>query len=309
MIPKLDWRRFFKAEERDGFVKELSAALRGPGILRLSGHGIDDALIAQVFRDSARLFDLTEAEKRTFSMQPGPHNRGWARLGVESLADGSGILERREAYNIGLELSPTDPRVAMLQPFRTPTPWPALPGFRETMLLYYDALMELGLAVHQAISIDLGLSEGYFEPIFTDPLATLRLVTYPPGTGLDGETGAGAHTDFGAISLLVTDDEPGLQAQLRTGEWVDVTPEPDSVILLVGDCLEKWSNGAYRATPHRVTSPKNRRYAINFYFDPAPDVAVACLPELGPPEPRSKSYATYLSEKLDAAHRKMSQWA
>ena len=302
MIPKLDWRRYADASDTEGFVKDLSDALRGVGLFRLCHHGIDADLIAETFRASTAVFDLTEAEKRTLSMRAGPHNRGWARLGVERLADGSTVLERREAFNIGLELPLDDPRVTARQPFRTETPWPMLPGFRETMLAYFDAVLALGVALHRAIATDLGLPGDHFEEVLTDPLATLRLVNYPPGTGRDGETGAGAHTDYGSISLLMTDDEPGLQAQLRNGDWVDVTPDGSSFVILVGDMMESWTGGLYAATPHRVQTPKRRRQAINFYLDPGPQATVAPMPGFGEAEARPKSYAEYLADRLARAH-------
>ncbi|MDV7141409.1 2-oxoglutarate and iron-dependent oxygenase domain-containing protein [Tropicimonas sp. TH_r6] len=305
MIPKLDWRRYGEATDREGFVDDLGAALRGPGILRLSNHGIPTELSEEVFHHAAAFFDLTEAEKRTLAMQPGQHNRGWTRMGAEQLADGASILERREGFNIGLELPRDDPRAATLQPFRTPTPWPMIRGFREATLAYFDVMLALGTKLQEAIALDLGLPANHFAPFFSDPLATLRLVTYPPATGVEKEIGAGAHTDYGSITLLNIDTEPGLQARLANGDWVDVDPEPGCFVLLVGDCLECWSGGRYRATPHRVQTPKNRRYAINFYLDPGPGVPVAPLPDLAATEAaegRAKTYAAYLTERLAASH-------
>ena len=304
MIPKLDWRRFLDEAERDGFVRDLSQALRGPGVLRLAHHGIDPELIAATFSGAHEIFNLTEAEKRTLRTRGTRDNRGWAPLGAERLAGNTEGPERREGFNIGLELPPGDLRVALAKPFRTATPWPQIPGFRDTMLAFYNAVLGLGLRLHEAIATDLGLPATYFAPAFKDPLATLRLVTYPPATGQENEIGAGAHTDFGSISLLLSDDEPGLQARLRSGEWVDLLPERDSLVLLVGDTMERWSNREYLATPHRVMPPPHRRYALVFYMDPAPQVPVTALPELGVGEAHPRTYEDYLLERL-AATREM----
>lgn len=305
MIPKLDWRRYSDGADREGFVRDLAAALRGPGLLRLSRHGISPALIVAAFDASRAVFNLTEAEKRTLLMPPGSANRGWTPLGAERLADATGQMERREAFNIGLDLPLADPRVVQHKPFRSVNRWPDIPGFRQTMLEYYDATLALGLRLHECIARDLGLPEDHFKPVFEDPLATLRLVTYPPGTGREGEIGAGAHTDYGSISLLLTDEEPGLQARLRSGEWVDIAPDGDSFVLLVGDTLQGWSNGTYAATPHRVLPPHRRRHALVFYVDPAPQVPVAPLPELGGAEVRTMSYEQYLAERLAATQGMM----
>ena len=302
MIPNLDWRRFDGGQDPGGFVADLSAALRGPGLFRLTHHGISPQQIAAVFAGSREVFDLTEAEKRTLSMRPGPHNRGWARLGAEQLGCTDRLIERREAFNVGLDLPPTDRRVATGQPFRSENLWPSIPGFRDTMLAFYDAALSLGVALHRAIAADLGLATDYFDPLFRDPLATLRLITYPPATGRAGETGAGAHTDYGSLSLLLTDREPGLQARLRDGEWVDIAPVENSFVVLVGDCLECWTGGTYQATQHRVQPPRNRRQSVSFYIDPSPEAVFAPLPGMGTPDPRPRTCAQYLAERLASAH-------
>ena len=117
-------------------------------------------------------------------------------------------VDRKEAFNIGLELAPDDPR--MSEPFRGANMWPDLPGFRETTLAYFDAVHRLGVALHRPIALDLGLNENYFDSSLDSPLATLRMLRYPGGPATAGEIGAGAHTDYGSVTLLMGDGEPGL---------------------------------------------------------------------------------------------------
>ena len=86
----------------------------------------------------------------------------------------------KEAFNIGLELAPDDPELLASKPFRALNAWPELPGFRETMLAYFDACSALGLRLHRAIARDLNLPLEFFADKFDRPMATLRLLRYPP---------------------------------------------------------------------------------------------------------------------------------
>lgn len=302
MIPMLDWTRFASGDDAEGFVRDLGAACRDTGFFLLSNHGVEQGLIDDVFASADRFFDLTEAEKRTLSIHSNPHNRGWAKIGSEKLDENGTALDRKESFNIGFDLPPEDPRVVAGEPFRGVNLWPELPQFRAVMLAYYDTMLELGLAVHRAIAIDLGLDEHHFDDKFNEPMATLRLLHYPPATGADGEIGAGAHTDYGSISLLKTDGEPGLQVQQRSGGWTDVPHVPEAFVVNIGDCLMRWSNDIYVSNPHRVLPPRNRRRTVAFFLDPNPDALVAALPGTGPAKYPPIRGAAYLRSRLKATY-------
>lgn len=103
----------------------------------------------------------------------------------------------------------------------------------------------------------------------------MRLLHYPipekPVT--EGEDlkqfGASAHTDFGAITLLLQDANPGLEVlDQKTQTWFPIAPNPDAYVVNVGDMLSFWTSGEYKSSVHRVIS-KNRtdRYSIVFFLD------------------------------------------
>lgn len=303
MIPILDWHRFASGADRAGFVADLGAACRGSGFFLLTGHSVPEAQIAEVFAQADAFFALPEASKRPLDIRSNPHNRGWACEGSEALDETSGQMDRKEAFNVGFDLAADDPRILAGDPFRGVNIWPDLPGFRTAMLTYYTAVMDLGVALHEAFAVDLGLPDGWFAPHFTAPMATLRVLRYPacPDPSA-GDIGAGAHTDYGSVTLLMTDGVAGLQVQPRGGVWADVPAVPGAYVVNIGDCLMRWSNDIYVSTPHRVLPPARVRRSIAFFLDPNPDSIIAALPGTGPAKYAPVTGADYLRTRLDATY-------
>ena len=300
MIPVLDWRE--NARDPDAFAAALGRACRETGFFCLTGHGVPPDLIARTFAQAEAFFALPEAAKAPLSIALSPHNRGWAAMGSESLDDSGGQVDRKEAFNIGLDLAPDDPRVVAGDPFRGVNVWPDLPGFRATMLAAFDAAWRLGVNLMAPVARDLRLPPDHFAPHFTAPLATLRVLSYPPGDGAADAIGAGAHTDYGALTLLMTDGVPGLQVRPRGRDWIDVPHVPDAYVVNIGDCLMRWTNDTYVSTPHRVLPPPCARRSIAFFLDPNPDSVIAALPGTGPPRHAPVTAAEYLRARLDATY-------
>jgi isopenicillin N synthase-like dioxygenase len=288
--------------------RAIGEAARGVGFFYLTGHGIDSALISAVFGGAHRFFALPVAEKQRQSIRLSPHNRGYVGLRGESLDPARGA-DNKEAYNVGLELPPDDPGVLAGEPFRGVNLWPDVPGWRETMLAYFDAVWALGRRLHRGIALDLGLPSDFFEDKFDRPMSTLRLLHYPAqDTGAAAAPlGAGEHTDYGNLTLLMTDEVAGLEVKRRDGGWIPAPHMPGAFVCNIGDCLMRWTNDVYVSTPHRVVNRGGReRYSVAFFLDPNPDAEVACLPTcVTPARPAlypPVSAADYLSSRLDATY-------
>lgn len=299
-IPELDWTE--NAADPQRFSAMLGKACRETGFFLLKNHPVPAPQIDDVFARAAQLFALPESAKRPLSIALSPHNRGWAYMGSESLDETSGQTDRKEAFNIGLDLAPDDPRVLAGEPFRGVNLWPELSGFRAAMLEYYNAVWALGVALLQPVARDLGLPPDHFAPSFKAPMATLRLLSYPPASGAPGEIGAGAHTDYGALTLLMTDGAPGLQVRPRGGDWQDVPHVPGAFVVNIGDCLMRWTNDIYVSTPHRVLPPPRARQSVAFFLDPDPDAVVAALPGTGAAKYPTVTGAEYLHARLSATY-------
>ena len=304
-LPIIDLAGGIAADTR--IAGEIGRAAREVGFFFVTGHGIPATLIEEVFSESARFFALPEAEKEKQSIRLSPHNRGYVAMKGESL-DPSKPADLKEAFNIGLDLAPDDPRVVAGEPFRGVNLWPDLPGWQDTMLTYFDAVWSVGRHLHRGVAIDLGLDPAFFEDKLDQPMATLRLLHYPaqPPTAEAGQIAAGAHTDYGDLTLLLTDAVGGLEVQTRDGAWIKVPPMPGSFVCNIGDCLMRWTNDVYVSTPHRVINRGADRYSVAFFLDPNPDAEIACLPTCVSADQPARyapiTGAAYLTERLDATY-------
>ncbi|MEM1039169.1 MAG: 2-oxoglutarate and iron-dependent oxygenase domain-containing protein [Pseudomonadota bacterium] len=302
-VPILDFSRFTDGEA-GAFVTELGAVCRDTGFFVLTNHGIGDRLVANSFEMARRFFSLPQTQKDALSISLSPHNRGYATIGSESLDENSGVADKKEAFNIGLDLAVDDPRVLANEPFRGVNVWPDMDGFRDASLVYFQAVWALGRKVHEALALSLDLPRSYFEAHFNAPMATLRMLRYPPASGAKNEIGAGAHTDYGSITLLKTDGVSGLQVKPCDRDWIDVPHIEGAFIVNIGDCLMRWTNDVYVSTPHRVLPPATERYSIAFFLDPNPDSVIEKLPTIaGPAKYKPVTGAQYLMQRLTATYK------
>ncbi len=300
MIPVIDWSTANR--DREDVAAQIGAACRDTGFFILKAPDVPKDLRARVFEMSHRVFSLPQTEKQRISILNTPHFRGWAAKGDESLDETRPEVDTKETFNIGLELAKDDPRVLAGEPFRGLNQWPDIPEFRNVMIEYYEATLAQGLGVLSMIATDLGLSHDHFNSLFNDSLSALRLLRYPPATGAEGEIGAGAHTDYGAITLLMTDGEPGLQVKPRSGDWIDVPSIENAYVVNIGDCMMRWSNDIYASTPHRVLPPRRRRHSVAFFVEANPDTVISALPGTGTPKYQPIRAADYLQSRLDATY-------
>ena len=293
-----------RLEDRAAVGRLLGEACREIGFFYLIGHGFEDGALDAAFAQSRRFFDQAPEAKRALSIKRSSNDVGYIDLEDEQL-DPDSPADFKEAFNIGLELAADHPAMVEGRMFRGPNFWPDLPGWREVMLDYYDRCWSVGRLIHQGLCLDLGLDETFFEDKLDEPIGILRLLHYPPRQAAqDAQLGAGAHCDYGNITLLATDGVAGLQVRHRDGRWIDAPTIPGALICNIGDCLMRWTGDIYVSTPHRVVRPTSDRYSIAFFLDPNPEAPVETLPGMAAKYPPTTG-GQYLKEKLDStyAHR------
>uniref|UniRef100_A0A6S8SXT3 Fe2OG dioxygenase domain-containing protein n=2 Tax=Ditylum brightwellii TaxID=49249 RepID=A0A6S8SXT3_9STRA len=179
--------------------------------------------------------------------------------------------------------------------------------FREKALQYQNELLQLADELLIAFACSLNLTdENYFVKQSRDPMCTLRLLHYPPTLHQQPQKqegqqrrqqqqlGCGAHTDYGLFTILSQDDIGGLQILNGGGEWIKATPIPGSFVINVGDMMNRWTNGLYSSTIHRVVTNTSRkdRYSIPFFFNPDVDAVVEPLDSCCSLSSSSKKYKT-----------------
>lgn len=260
-------------------AKQIDGACREVGFFTLEGHGLPPGTLPTLDRLAREFFALDEERKAAIAMPlAGTAWRGWFPFGGELT---SGLADRKEGLYFGTELPRSDPRVGRGLALHGPNLFPAEPkGLRDAVLDYIDRLTAIGQRVLSLMAIGLGLPTDWFATNLTaDPLRLMRIFRYPPQAPGASGWGVGEHTDYGLLTLLAQDSAGGLEVHTDDG-WVQVDPEPDTLVCNLGDMLERLTGGAYRSTLHRVRSPSrgNDRLSFPFFLDPSWDARVERLP-------------------------------
>lgn len=296
-------------EARARIAAEMDAACRDPGFLLITNHGVPAALFERAFAAARRFFSLPHAEKAAIAIERSPVHRGWFELGRENLdpATQRSGGDLKEGIKIGRDLPDQHRLVRAGIPLHGPNQWPkGIPGFRETWLEYHVRLGALGRELMSCFARALGLPEGHFDPFLDEPMTTAGPLHYPPFTGGGDRLSAGAHTDYGCLTLLAQHELPGLEVLGRDGRWYGVPVVDGALVVNVGDMLARWTNDRYASTVHRVVNRSARdRYSIPFFYDPNHDTPVACLSScLAPGESPRHAPTTalaHLQEKIAQA--------
>ena len=294
--------------ERMKVAGVLHTACRNTGFFYAINHGVDPALIEETFDQAKRFFAQPLEAKQKLSLMQSKANHGYGEMGAEQLSEDR-PPDVNEAFNIGLELPPGHPLLDRADNAHGPNQWPDLPGWREHMLIYFDACLELGRLLHRGFSLDLGLPEDFFEDKLDHPMAALRMLHYPASAGKTApkQFGAGEHTDYGNVTLLAIDGVPGLQLRNRQGVWVDAPAVPGAYICNIGDCLMRWTNDTYVSTPHRVMPPSAERYSLPFFLDPNADAEVKVIDGFGEPKYAPTTGGEYIAQRFNETYRHRSE--
>lgn len=248
-------------------------------------HGISATFMQQVFEQSRKFFALPLYLKAKYLRNQ--NHKGYTPFFDETLDVAKQSKgDCKEGYYLGVEVPKDLPRAST--GFYGPNVWPSedlLPGWRETMGRYHAETMKVGYRVASLIAQALNLEQDFFKkPGRMDyPIAVLRLLHYSGEKSIpeDGIYGAGAHSDWGLLTLLACDGTPGLQIckdkHAEPQIWESVQPVEGAFVVNLGDMLERWSNNAFRSTLHRVITSGKERFSIAFFMDPNYECLVKCL--------------------------------
>jgi isopenicillin N synthase-like dioxygenase len=271
------------SERRGNAAKALGQAARESGFCYVTGHRVPPELISCLLQRTISFFALPLEQKMNWYIGHSRNHRGYVPEGEEVFA--AGTRDRKEAFDLGLDLPPDAAEVLAGNPMLGSNVWPDLDGFRETVQAYYESVLQLGRTLFRGFALALGLEEDRFVRFVNRPPSQLRLIHYPHNPDAEDSVGIGAHTDYECFTILLP-TAPGLEVMNGAGVWVDVPPVPESFVVNIGDMFETWTNGEFVATSHRVRRVREERYSFPFFCVCDYDTFVEPLPQfVGPDRP------------------------
>ncbi|NYZ12532.1 isopenicillin N synthase family oxygenase [Azospirillum sp. RWY-5-1] len=279
-------------EDRKRVAREIDHTCTETGFFTITGHGVDTALIDALRSTAHAFFALPLDEKRRAIHPVADTPRGYRALGIEALAHGNDRPtppDLKEYYHFGRERWPDEPYYTSAEGRRyfIPNLWPERPeGFAAVAERYYAEMERLVLCMMRLTALAHDLDETFFDDKIDRHITAMRLNFYPEQTGAPApdQMRAGAHTDYGLLTILNGENVPGgLQVLTRGGEWIDVETDPGNFVVNIGDLLMRWTNDRWVSNTHRVINPpaelaaKTKRLSIAFFHHPNYDARVECI--------------------------------
>lgn len=267
---------------------QLGEAARDIGFFRISGHGIDPALIEATYAAAKQFFARHESFKQEYYIGHNQNHRGYVPFSEKG--DYADEVHRNyEAFDLGLDLPWDDPDFLAGNLILGPNVWPAVTGFKEVVSRYIAEVFAVGKRICEALEVYLGLPAGSIVRHMTKPISQLRLLHYVRDnrTTDHRSVNMGAHTDYECLTLLHARNE-GLQVMTSDDRWIDVPVDPSVYVVNIGDMLEAWSNGKLKSTPHRVINRSPERFSMPFFVAANYETEIRPFPQLVKPGERPR---------------------
>jgi isopenicillin N synthase-like dioxygenase len=272
----------------------IAQACQDTGFLVITNHGVDQVVLDAGWRVARRFFDLPVADKMSVAMPYPGYPYGYAPMRGERLAASLGDVtppDLKETFSMGPVEKPARPPSDPAEAFvYESTPWPeALPDMQPALETYYSAMADLVRRLMSLFADALRLPKDFFESRIDRHTSALRLLNYP---ALDeapepGQLRAGAHTDYGTVTVLLAERPEGLEVLVPSpagDQWTAVPAVAGSLIVNLGDAMARWTNDRWRSTMHRVVTPSpeiaatSRRQSIAFFHNANWDAVIECIP-------------------------------
>ena len=307
-IPVLDLGPYLAGAP--GAREELAANIRfiqeTIGFYVVINHGVPRVLLERAYAALEDFFALPMAEK--LKLKFGGKSVGYiapkSTVYVTSKINKNTKQDLNETLALALERPADHPYLQRDLRFVGPNPWPDnLPGFRNAIVDFQNAIVELGRTMVPLYALALDKPADYFDEDFAEPIVWSRNAHYPPVESEDNQFGISPHSDHSFMTILPLSEVPGLQVLTRSGKWLPAKPIADGIIINTGEFLNRWSNGRFIATPHRVVPPDHHRYSMATFFNPGPDTVATpldtCCSADNPPQYEPVSMIDYISWYID----------
>lgn len=284
---QFDLAKFENAQGKNRLLlaQDIDEICRDTGFLVLTGHGVSDKIIDDIWTAAQAFFAQDAAAKQSVAAPYAGYPYGYLGPNSEALARSKGEdtpPDLKESMNGGPLHTPsgmTDPDA--LSFCYQPTLWPDLPGFRAAWEAYYSAMEDLAARIMVAFAEALKLPPDYFTRYISHPVSALRALHYPATNTvpLDRQQRAGAHTDYGSLTILLPQPgSQGLQVNIG-GNWVDVPAPKDAFVINIGDLMARWTADRWVSTLHRVVAKSDQpaRQSLAFFHQPNWDAEITPL--------------------------------
>jgi isopenicillin N synthase-like dioxygenase len=300
---------------------EIDRACREIGFLVITGHGVPQPVIDDINDVTRRFFDLPLDRKLAVARPTPDVSRGYVGLEGESVGrarDASARLGDLNESFIAGPIHVPEPEYAFAPEAGhhfAPNLWPEdLPEMEAVYSRYYDEVDRVAVELMRLFALALGLEEGAFDDLVDRTISRIRARNYPAPERdpVPGQLRAGAHSDYGTLTILLAEDRPGgLQVCVGDDEWVDVPIVPDTFIVNIGDLMARWTNDRWVSTLHRVVNPpadayaRSRRQSIVYFHNPNYDAVISAIETCVAPgdEPRYEAVTSgeYLHRLFSAS--------
>lgn len=286
-IPVIDYDPLVNGNftARQEIAKETYQACQTVGFFYLKNVDIPDILINQIFSAAKAFFRLPLNTKfqlssaMTISQELNSVYLGFAQEKFDPSKPG----DPKESLDIFYrkcfmeELFPQNKKVNLTEL------WPESQKiFQTEVKAFYDACNSVSSRILSAFAISLGLPEHFFSP-FHDRNHVLRFLHYPfLEPTKSGQILAAEHSDFVSITLFFQKDVGGLELCTPRGQWVTAQPFTGSILVNVGDLIQRWTNNEFRSIRHRVVVPpgpliEQSRYSVAFFYAPDNNTEISCI--------------------------------
>lgn len=305
-IPSLNLQDFVSGntQQRQQFIIDLGQAFEEIGFVAISGHYLSASLTDELYAQIKAFFNLPDAVKKQYEIEGLGGQRGYTSFGKEH-AKGKKEGDLKEFWHFGQYAEVPN----ALKPYYPPNVIvKELSAFNTVGETVFKALEQTAIALLQAISLHLGLTEHYFDDFVATGNSILRPIHYPPiKTAPKNAERAAAHGDINLITLLMGAHGRGLQVLNRKGEWIDAIAGENELMVNVGDMLSRHTNNVLKSTIHKVVNPPKEmwgtsRYSIPFFMHPVAtmplDVLPNCISKSQPKQFEDIAAGDFLRERL-----------
>jgi isopenicillin N synthase-like dioxygenase len=284
-VPLIDLAPYFNgdAAARRSVAADLVRACEEIGFLYLGRHGVDRATVDRAVAASFDFFHRPAEEKRALHLNVTPNHRGYVgplEVSPDTSKGAPGKGDVREVFKIAHATPEDDPDYRAGNVMYGPNVWPEEPPeFAPSLAAYYAAMERLARDMFRLFASGLGLDEDYFVPSIGKPASVMNVNFYAAAGPGEGGSGIGAPSDYEAFAILWQDANGGLEVENAAGSWIPVPPIEDTFVVNIGDLMERWTNGRFNATRHRVVNRSGReRLSIAYFGNVDYATEIRCLP-------------------------------